>query len=172
MQRRAWLAAFNFFLILAPRAGRAAEGESPREIVETYYRLSATKSGWKSAFLRRDIRARTFSKEFLKAVKAADAKDRKGDESWLDFDPISNSQDPSVNGLRTGVASESPGKATIRAEFRTEPGANGATVQIFYDFVREDGAWKLDDVRSSGDDPNSAWSIRRLARDAVSTTHR
>lgn len=163
MHRRAFLTAIAIVPATAHQVW--ARIESPAEIVERLYIVSAGKDGkWTgpSAFLNPATRQTVFSQALMKAVRAADATNKKGEPAWLDFDPISNSQDPAVTGLKVAATSQSGGKATARATFLTGPG--GRRVDVDYDFVMEGGAWRLDDIRTPGKD---GWSIRKIARDAV-----
>ena len=163
MRRRTLLAALAAASLTA---GPVRAADTPVQIVERIYRISAGADGkWSgpSAFLKQDFRKSTFSKGLLQAIRAADAKDRKGDVGWLDFDPISNSQDPNVIGLKVAATSTGADKTTVRASFRTGPGAPAVSVE--YDFVLEGAEWKLDEIRTPGAD---GWSIRRMTRAAAS----
>ncbi|MSP03139.1 MAG: DUF3828 domain-containing protein [Acetobacteraceae bacterium] len=158
-------------LQLAPPA-RVWAGESPKEIVERFYRFSAGKNGkWEgpSAFNNAAMRKSNFSKALLQAVASADARNRKGELGWLDFDPISNSQDPSVKGLRVSVVSDTAAKTTIRADFRAEENPKSTAYRVDYDFVLEGTSWKLDDIRNPIGD---RWSIRKLAKEATAAPKR
>ena len=162
MRRRTLLTALAIAIPVS-RPLRAAE--TPAKIVERIYRISAGADGkWSgpSAFSKQDFQKSNFSRALLQAIRAADAKDRKDEVGWLDFDPISNSQDPSVIGLKVAVITETAGKTTVRASFRTGPG--NPAVDVDYDFVLEGADWKLDDIRTPG--PNG-WSIRQMARAAA-----
>ena len=163
MRRRTILTAFGLTVLASP----SWAGEAPKEIVEELYQLSARKRGeWDPVLLKPAVRARAFSKALLRAWNAADARNRNGEMGWLDFDLMSNSQDPGVNALRVTVASEAPTKITVRAAFRVDPDPKSRVDQVFYDFILEDESWKLDDIR--GNPGGDQWSVRRMARDAVS----
>jgi hypothetical protein len=56
--------------------------------------------------------------------------------------------------------------AVTLASHRT-PRANAADNVIRYNFVREDGAWKIDDISGSAD--GEAWSIRAMLTDSLKT---
>ncbi len=162
MRRRPLLATLAAATLTASPVHAA---DTPVQIVEKIYRISAGADGkWNgpSAFLKPDFRKSTFSKGLAQAVRAADAKNRKGEIGWLDFDPISNSQDPTVIGLKIAATAAAADKSTVRASFRTGPGTPLANVD--YDFVLEGADWKLDDIRTPGAD---GWSIRRMTRAAT-----
>lgn len=167
MQRREFLAAM-LLASLEPLTALAAE--SPREFVIAVYRGAAASgaTSWDVLLARAMGRKRPFSKSFDAALKAADAKSRKTQEPWLDFDPVSNSQDPSIHGLSVNVVSDTPKKATISAEFRSAPGPKAIASQVIYDFVRENKLWVLDNIRGGIlGKKSTAWSLQKLARDSV-----
>lgn len=93
----------------------------------------------------------------------ADARTKKGDVGPVDFDPVTNSQDPDVKSFK--VAAEKPGvdQATVAVTIeghQREARANPADKTIRYDFVHEAGQWKIDDIKGAVD--GSPWSVRAL----------
>lgn len=146
---------------------------SPREIVEAVYRPGNDDAGWEEKLAQAMGRKRPFTKAFNAAMRAADAKSPKDEVGWLDFDPVSNSQDPSIHGLTVSVVSETPDKATVRAEFRYDPTPGSRVSQVFYNFARENGAWALDDVRGGVvGERDSNWSLRKMASAATALRRR
>jgi hypothetical protein len=149
---------------------RAWAAASPPDIVAEVYRGSAGNADWDESFAKAMGRKRPFSKKFDALLRGADARSRKVDEPWLDFDPVSNSQDPSIHGLKISVVSDSPDATTISAEFRYDPGPASKVSRVTYDFVRENGAWALDDIKGDvQDSKDQNWSLRKMARDFVAT---
>ena len=159
MRRRTILTAA---LLLTPALALAAG--SPRDFVAQVYRGAGGNASWDTLFARAMGRKRPFSKKFDAVLKAADANSAKTNEPWLDFDPVSNSQDPSIHGLSVNIVADTSDSATLSAEFRYGPEPKSPAAQVIYDFVREGGAWALDDIRGArqdGQDPG--WSLRKLA---------
>ena len=156
-----------FFIALAVVPSSAVWAAfSPKEIVEAVY-AGDNSVNWDDRLAKAMGRKRPFSQAFNAALRAAEAKSRKTQEPWLDFDPISNSQDPSIHGLVISATSESGDKTTIRAEFRHAPGRSGRTTRVFYDFTRENGVWLLDNIRGGVvGEKDSNWSLHKMAAEA------
>ena len=78
----------------------------------------------------------------------------------IDFDFVSMSQDPNIASYTLKTEKRNDQHATIVATFVIGPNHThtGQKVVVNYDFLREDGAWKIDNVRSSiGKKP---WTLR------------
>ena len=164
MKRRGVLTA----VLLTVPAIAGAAATTPREFVEQVYRDAGGEGGWDELLAQTMGRKRPWSRELRTVIRAAEAKTQKTGERWLDFDPGSNSQDPAINDLKIGVASEGGGKTSIRAEFRFGAEADSSASRVFYDFVFEDGSWTLDNIRGSiVGEKDSAWSLKKIARDAA-----
>jgi hypothetical protein len=151
MLRRSFLAAS---LLLAAAPALAAGPTDPVEIVKYFYSFSAGKSGkWEgpSAFFDKTIRKTYFSPSLL-ALLAEEEKLSEGEIGAIDYDPISNSQDPSVRNLKILPVSQTVDAARVGATFTREAKATAPKVLIYYDFVREGGAWKLNDMLLSSED--------------------
>lgn len=69
-------------------------------------------------------------------------------EPVIDYDPIANAQDYSITNLKIEVDHPADGKAHVVARFDNLD--RKTTVQ--YDMIVEDGAWKIDGIRSGNDD--------------------
>jgi len=148
-----------------------ATATSPLDIVVTIYKISAGADGnysKESAFLNKSVRQRYFSKSLRAGLIAMDAKSKKLNEPILDFDPITNSQDPDVKQLSIKPVSMAEDKAVIAASFFSHTEKEPTTVR--YDFIKEDGGWKLDEVhgdiageKGSGGEPKQ-WSLRDMLK--------
>ena len=106
---------------------------------------------------------RLFSSAFMRDWNVGQARIKKSGEMGLDFDPVSNSQDPAIGKVDIRVESETGGKATVAATFGSlhEPKAKPTTVR--YDFIRDDAGWRIDDIRGSVEkDP---WSMRQIMKE-------
>ena len=165
MNRRHLLTAGFAAAILAPWADAALADESPVAIVTMLYKVSAGKDGkysGNSAFFDKRIRAKYFSKRLTGEVAAIDKGSKQADEVGLDFDPITNSQDPSVKTLKIEQDGESDGEAAVKASFSSHDDPGLSVVR--YIFVRENKAWKLDTMSGvrTGSPGDSGWELRKL----------
>ena len=81
----------------------------------------------------------------------------------IEFDVISNSQDPSIKSFSLKTESRDEQRATVAATFTSvydgAPRGQKVLVQVArYDFLRENGAWKIDDVRLTIE--GKPWALR------------
>lgn len=74
----------------------------------------------------------------------------------LDFDIFVDGQDFDLSDVEIGRAAVSGDRATVEARFRNF----GEPKRIVYGFVREDGAWKIDEVWSP--DGEYPWALSEL----------
>jgi hypothetical protein len=135
----------------------------PREIVEEIYKFSAGRDGryqGPSAFNDPSLRKRFFSKSLLAAVVKMEKLSKKRNEPILDFDPVTNSQDPDVKELQIAVDSETPARVVVAARFRSFEDQEPSIVR--YAFVTEAGAWKLDNME--GEHGKDKWSLREIIK--------
>ena len=75
----------------------------------------------------------------------------------IDFDVVSDSQDPDVHDLKITTESESAEKAVVVADFKSHDDTERTVLR--YELVQEDGAWKIDDVAASG---KSHWRVSEI----------
>ncbi len=150
-------------------AGPPANAQTPEQIVRWIYAEAVKRdsSGGQNGGTifggaKGPIR-RLFSTAFLREWDAAQARIKKSGDMGLDFDPVSNSQDPAIGRVTYTVESTSADKSTVGATFGSlhEPKAKPQTIR--YDFVREGGAWKIDNIR--GNVENDSWSMRELMKE-------
>ena len=137
-----------------------AEERSPRDQVVEIYRVAAGPKGdylSPSPFDDRRVR-KHFTKSLLNAENAVDLRSKKLTEPILDFDPVSNSQEPSVRNLSIAVESADAAKAVVAATFDREGRPLRNVVRCI--FVREGRGWKLDDMR--GEEGEDKWDLREL----------
>ena len=148
-------------------ASSARADESPLAIVTLFYKVSAGKDGkysGNSAYYQDKIRAKYFSKGLRALADALDKKAKTENGVGLDFDPITDSQDPSVKDLKFEPDGESDGEAAVKASFavESETGGVGPRKVIRFVFLREAKAWKLDNMTAGqGDD---GWDLRKLLK--------
>ena len=133
----------------------SAAAAAPVDIVTTIYRIYAGPKGDYSQVSFDDARiAAFFTRSLRAAMKAMYARSKKNDEAILDFDPVTDSQDPMVQ--RLSIASES--ESVVAATF-----FSGEVKHVVrYVFARESGAWKLDDI--SGGEGDGKWDLRDIVK--------
>jgi hypothetical protein len=83
----------------------------------------------------------------------------------VDFDPVTNSQDPDVKSFKVVVEKQEADKAVIAVTVDSHrgPPAKPTGQTIRYDFVREPGGWKIDEIKGALD--GEAWSLRAIIID-------
>src|ERR1700686_3089780 len=145
-------------------------GTDPVAIVNAIYARAAKGKGDSGgAFIieSKAAKAKYLSKALVALWAKADAHTPKGDVGPVDFDPVTNSQEPDVKSLRVTPEKLEADKAVIAVTIagRGAPRAKPADNTISYDFVRDEGRWKIDDIRGSSD--GEAWSIRGMLAESL-----
>lgn len=86
-----------------------------------------------------------YSKRLQALFDKDGAETPQGEVGRLDFDPFVGGQDWDISGLEVKETFRSGGEAQVRADF-----ANfGDPRSILFSLVREDGAWRIDDITST-----------------------
>jgi pectin methylesterase-like acyl-CoA thioesterase len=152
MRRRTFLILAGASL-LAPSA--LAADAAPADIVAEIYRIYAGPKGeYQSGSIEDKRVAAFFTKSLRAALKAMDARSKKINEPILDFDPVTDSQDPMVERLSIAPESDS----VVAASFYS----GDVKHVVRYVFAREDGAWRIDDIAGgAGDDK---WDLREIIK--------
>ena len=130
MRRRAVLAA-TFALLAGPAFAQSAT--DPVATVRAFYAAD-------------DINAVRFYARSLRALYERDRREAKGEVGRLGFAFHVNGQDTEPDFAKTLTLTRLPGegdRAEVRATFR-----NGGPQELRYVLLREDGAWKIANVRS------------------------
>jgi hypothetical protein len=142
----------------APAVARAAGENSPADVVTAIYRIYAGPKGdYQSGNLDDKRVAAYLSKSLRAALRAMDARSRKLNEPILDFDPVTDSQDPQVEKLTIAAEGDAAAVATFFS--------GDVKHVIRYSLVREDGAWKVDDIAGgAGDETFDLRDIIKPAR--------
>jgi Protein of unknown function (DUF3828) len=137
-------------------------------ITAIYTRAAKGKGDGGGTFIIEDkaAKAKYLSKSLVELWARADAHTPKEDVPPIDFDPVTNSQDPDVKSFKVVAEKVDADKAVVAATItgrmpRAKPGDN----TIRYNFVREDGKWKIDDI--SGTIDGEAWSIREILSESL-----
>lgn len=150
-------------VLLAPAIPVTAQtpSQDPATIVTGIYKkASAGKgdSGGQFLWLNAKDRPRSMSKSLVTLWAKADKQEKPGEMGAIDFDPVTNSQDPRVRFFEVKTEKQDDTTATVAASFgvqRKEP-----PLIVRYDFVHEGNRWKIDDIR--GEVEKTPWSIREM----------
>ena len=137
----------------------------PAAIVSAIYtRAAKGKGDGGGAFIieNKTAKAKYLSKSLVALWAKADAHTPKGDVGPIDFDPVTNSQEPDVKSFKVATEKQEADKASLAVtiEGRNAPARKPADRTIRYEFVREGAAWKIDDIKSASD--GEPWSIRAM----------
>ena len=157
-------------LAVMPRA-RAAQ-PSPNDPVAIlnaiYTRAAKGKGDGGGAFVieNKAAKAKYLSKSLIELWARADANTPKGDVGPIDFDPVTNSQEPDVKSFKVEAEKLEADKAVIAVTISGRmPRAKATDNIVRYNFVRDDKQWKIDDI--SGTLDGEAWSIRDILNDTL-----
>ncbi len=149
-----------------------AEPPSPDPVAiltAIYTRAAKGKGDGGAAFVTVDkaARAKYLSKSLTTLWARADAHTPKGDVGPVDFDPVTNSQEPDVKSFKVTADKLEAEKAAVAVTMTShrEPPKISADDTVHYDFVREGGVWKIDDIKGSVD--GEAWSIRAMLEESL-----
>jgi hypothetical protein len=136
-------------------AACAAGERSPADVTTAIYHIYAGPKGdYQTGNLDDNRVAAYLSNSLRAALKAMDARSKKLNEPILDFDPVTDSQDPQVEKL--AIAPE--GDAAAVATFYS----GDVKHVVRYSFVREGDAWKVDDI--SGGAGDEKWDLRDIIK--------
>jgi opacity protein-like surface antigen len=165
IDRRMFLAACGLVCLVVP--AQAAAEQTPHDIVVEIYKVSAGKSGkydGPSAISDKSVRTRFLSKSLQAALSAMDKKSAKTNEPILDFDPITNSQDPAVKDLVIAAEEQTDTSSIVAVRFWSYEKKDASLVR--YHFIREGNLWKLDEITGNvrGEDKSEPWSLRAIIK--------
>jgi hypothetical protein len=147
----------------AALAQTAPPANDPMALLTRLY-AAAGKDNAGGDFHKPKSRAKYLSKAFAALWSKAEAKTPQGDIGPIEFDPVSNSQDPDIKSFAIAIEKQDSGTATLAVtltESRTRD--NPADNIIRYDFVRDGAHWRIDDIRGTVD--GKPWSTRRFLTD-------
>ena len=155
----------------APRSAGAAQ-PSPNDPVAIlnaiYARAARGKGDGGGAFVieSKAAKAKYLSKSLVDLWARADANTPKGDVPPIDFDPVTNSQEPDVKSFKVEAEKLETDRAVIAVTVTGRmPRAKASDNTVRYNFVRDDGKWKIDDI--SGTIDGEAWSIRDILSESL-----
>ena len=168
--RRTLATCLPLLLVAAGASAQTPAASDPQAIVTAIYaRAAAGKGENGGAFIidSKAAKAKYLSKSLVALWAKADAKTPKGDVGPVDFDPVTNSQEPDVKSFAVKAEKLEAATAIIAATF-TGHGTTRATAAdqtVRYDFVRDQTQWKIDDIRGATD--GQPWSIREMLKAAL-----
>src|ERR1700730_4896103 len=161
--------------LLAAASSRRASAAPPAPddpvaiVTAIYIRAAKGKGDGGGAFIieSKAAKAKYLSKSLVELWARADAHTPKGDVGPIDFDPVTNSQEPDVKSFKVVAEKLDADKAVIAVTIagRGGPRAKPADNLIRYNFVRDDGKWKIDDISGALD--GEAWSIRGMLTESL-----
>ena len=141
----------------------------PADIITAIYtRAAKGKGSGGGAFIieNKAAKAKYLSKSLVELWAKADAHTPKGDVGPVDFDPVTNSQEPDVRSFKVDAEKMEADKAIIAVTITGHRNDRKPADQIVrYDFVREAGSWRIDDIKGASD--GEPWSIRDMLADTL-----
>ncbi len=153
--------AFIIASLLMASFGSAFAGDgTPAALVTEVYGVSGPSGRYQqplAIFVEAGLREKYLSKRLRAALADMDQRTPEGDVPQIDFDVVSDSQDPDVRDLKIRMESESAGQAVVAADFMSHDDAERTVLR--YELVREDGAWKINNVTASG---KSNWRVSEI----------
>ena len=168
LTRRTFVAA-SVLASVSPAFAETAVPNDPAAILTAIYtRAAKGKGDGGGAFIieNKAAKAKYLSKALVTLWAKADAHTPKGDVGPIDFDPVTNSQEPDVKSFKVDAEKTEADKATIAVTITGHRNDRKPADQIVrYDFVREANSWRIDDIRGSSD--GEAWSIRKMLTDSL-----
>src|ERR1700685_67316 len=154
-RRNLFLLGATVLIAAGPAPAAPPAPSDPVAIVNAIYaRAAKGKGDGGGAFIieNKAAKAKYLSKSLIELWAKADAHTPKGDVPPIDFDPVTNSQEPDVKSFKVVAEKLEADKAVLAATItghllRMKVSDN----TVRYDFVREDGKWKIDDISGTVD---------------------
>jgi uncharacterized protein DUF3828 len=146
----------------------ASAGDPVAIVTAIYTRAAKGKGDGGGGFVieNKAAKAKYLSKSLIALWARADAHTAKGDVGPVDFDPVTNSQDPEVKSFKVVAEKLEADKAAIAVTISgSQPRTNSTDETVHYDFVREGDKWKIDDIKGAVD--GAPWSIRGMLQDSL-----
>jgi hypothetical protein len=159
----------GLFAIFASAHAEPPAANDPLAIVTAIYTRAAKGKGSDGGgfvYENKAAKAKYLSKSLIALWAKADAHTPKGDVGPVDFDPVSNSQDPDIKSFKVNAEKLEADKATIAVAITGDQTTRKAGDEVVrYDFVREANGWKIDDIKGKAD--GEPWSIRDMLNDSL-----
>ena len=170
LTRRSFIAA-SLLAAATPAFAQTAAANDPASILTAIYARAAKGKGDGGAgFVTENKAAKTrYLPNALVTPRAkADAHTPKGDVGPVDFDPVTNSQEPDVKSFKVETEKLDADKAALAVTMTGHRNDRKPADRVVrYEFVREAGSWRIDDIKGSSD--GEAWSIRKMLTDSLKT---
>jgi hypothetical protein len=166
LTRRSFVAAS--LLTTAALAQAPAPADPVAILTAIYARAARGKGDSGGAFVieNKAAKVKYLSKSLVALWAKANAHTPKGDVGPVDFDPVTNSQEPDVKSFKVDAEKTEADKAMIAVTITGHRNdRKPADLIVRYDFVREAGNWRIDDIKGSSD--GEAWSIRKMLSDSL-----
>jgi Protein of unknown function (DUF3828) len=169
--RRSLVLTSLLVVAVAPLArAEPASPDDPVTILNAIYaRAAKGKGDGGAAFVieNKQAKAKYLSKSLIALWAKADAHTPKGDVGPVDFDPVTNSQEPDVKSFKVDAEKLETDKALLAVTItgRNTPPRKPSDQVVRYDFVREASGWKIDDISGASD--GEAWSVRAMLADSL-----
>jgi hypothetical protein len=146
-----------------PPAASAAKPATadPAALLTRLYKAAAKDNAGGAFVNNAKERGKYLSKSLAALWTKAEAKVPQGEIGPIDFDPVSNSQDPDIKSFVIKTESQDDARATLAvALIGSQSRKVAADGVIRYELVRDGASWRIDDIRGSVD--GQAWSVRQM----------
>jgi hypothetical protein len=149
------------------RAEPPAANDPVAIVTAIYTRAAKGEGGGGFVIENKAAKTKYLSKSLIELWAKADAHTPKGDVGPVDFDPVTNSQEPDVKSFKVDTEKLEADKAIIAVTItgRNTPPRKGADQVVRYEFVREADKWRIDDIKGASD--GEPWSIRAMLADSL-----
>lgn len=142
----------------------------PAAIITAIYARAAAgqgNAGGDFLTMSKASKAKYFSKSLVALWTKADAKTLKGDGGPIGFDMVTNSQDPHLKSFAIASEAADSASATIAVTLTDYEGPRPkpADSVVRYQFVRDGGHWRIDEIRGAID--GTPWSLRAMLTEAL-----
>jgi hypothetical protein len=169
-RRKLFLLCATAFIAAGPAQAAPAAPNDPVAIVNAIYaRAAKGKGDGGGGFVieNKAAKAKYLSRSLIRLWADADAHTQKGDVGPIDFDPVTNSQEPNVKSYKVAAEKLDADKAVIAVTIvgHRAPSPNAEDQVIRYNFVRDDGQWKIDDISGAVD--GEPWSVRDILKESL-----
>ncbi|MEO5805003.1 hypothetical protein [Devosia sp.] len=144
---RIWMGLIGLILLAMP--AMAEDFDNPKVLLRDIY--TRLEKGEDPPY------ANYFSDSLMALMNANDARIAAGEEDALDFDPLSNSQDPA--GLKATV-----GEPVVEGVHATGDVTLTALQHqvLHYDLIKQANGWKVDDIHIDDDSEGAGWRLSEL----------
>ena len=140
--------------VLGHGATAAAKAPDPVAFITAIYRAAVKGEG--PSWIEKSERPRYLSKSLVALWAKADRKSA-GDGAVIDFDLVTSTNGLTLTGFSLAAEKRDEKAATIAVTLVYKEGnPEPKPTMVRYDLVREDGQWKIDEIRGGG------WSARDM----------